>query len=100
MRTIRDDAEFDTPWEFLPVDDDREPCHVPAEERAIHVTRARAEWDELPGERTVVVHYFDDEDAEIPDPTIALRPCDHTETVHDLLVRQHYVVPAGGEAVA
>lgn len=82
-------SQPETPWEFYPDDDEREPPR-PAEERAMHIERPERSVvsnDDI----DVTVHYLDDEDPEVPDTTRPPETTDVTPEVEDLLIWQHYL---------
>ncbi len=93
----------ETPWEFLPDDDIREEVDrerlPPAEADAMHIETRPPRLDpdidlslsEPDEEPEAVVHYFDDEDPEIPDVSEPEPADDETPEVEDLLIRQHYL---------
>ena len=84
-------ANPETPWEFLSEDDQRRPMPPGAEDAAMHVIGFGDDDEEEDGEEKVVVHYLEDEHPEIPDPSEPVEDNEHTGTVQDLLVRQHYL---------
>ncbi len=101
--TKRNEAsDPETPWEFLPGDDDVDSYadeRLAAEESAMHVesddpsplSRRRAR--RVSTEDAVVVHYLDDEEPEVPDRSVRRKPTDETPEVEELLISQHYLAP-------
>ncbi len=92
-------SDPETPWEFLPGDDDVDSYadeRLPAEESAMHLEterprRSRRSRRRVSADDAVVVHYLDDEEPEVPDRSVRRSSNETTAEVEELLIRQHYL---------